>query len=518
MKIIKKWRLNYIRTRILGYKKIRNNSHRTTLASDLNNKIAHHHLGNFMNQLIPDDLFDVEMSLRQFLVTRYNTGNSFKKAIMYAIGGNKKLRYPLPKIWLKAIENDIKIDNLSCKIMWIGFVFMIWGYGVTQGIKQCFLTMFSNKNLGNYVYFNQLQSDNLPVHEKFSYNIIEWYLAWKNRSKGLDFIIHTAPVPYINYKNIKIENRPNAMPRLTLVSRFIFLGWFVYASFYTFIFMLFGRYQYGILFNEFIRLKLLKLAKKQDLAKDYLFHNTGLVYRPLWSYEAERKGSRVLFYFYSQCLDRFGIYNDNYHLLTWSNYLVWTIDMANFIDNYTENVAAKEVVGPIWFSDNSNDKDMLNIDTNTVAVFDLPVSRLLVYSSTGCSKFESYVTSENVQNFLTDIYLVAKENNCIVMHKCKRFHKKGYLHPKYLSTLKDFSKKSYYQPIDADLSAISLIKATQVTISMAFTSTALIAKSEKKPSIYYDSTGLIDRYDVAAHGVQVIIGVDELRDWFKALK
>ena len=53
---------------------------------------------------------------------------------------------------------------------------------------------------------------------------------------------------------------------------------------------------------------------------------------------------------------------------------------------------------------------------------------------------------------------------------------------------------------------------------MAFTSTATIADSEDKPSVYYDPTGLIDRNDVAGHGVQVLIGIDELKDWFKALK
>ena len=36
--------------------------------------------------------------------------------------------------------------------------------------------------------------------------------------------------------------------------------------------------------------------------------------------------------------------------------------------------------------------------------------------------------------------------------------------------------------------------------------------------VYYDPTGLIDKNDVAAQGIQVLIGINELREWYKDLE
>jgi polysaccharide biosynthesis PFTS motif protein len=49
---------------------------------------------------------------------------------------------------------------------------------------------------------------------------------------------------------------------------------------------------------------------------------------------------------------------------------------------------------------------------------------------------------------------------------------------------------------------------------LPFTATALIAKAEGKKSIFYDSIGLIQKDDRAAHGIPVISGISELTNWF----
>lgn len=498
-----------------GHRRIREDDKPKTIVFNLAEKVLLHPLGEFSkSNLFGEQSVDLDTSLRQYLKRFFGRGSGFVRAIMYAKGGGKKLRYPLPKVWRRNLADDIEIDELSCKIGWTCFVFLLWGYGVIQGIKQCYLTLFMYKKLDNYVYFDGLRSNNLPASNKFSYNIIDWYLKWIGRTQSINTIIHTVSKKRINYKNIDILNCPNAAPRLTILNRLIFVIWFIYICFFTFFLILLGNYQYGILFYEIIQLKLFKLAKKKDLAKDYLFNNSLPIYRPLWSYEAERKGSRVLFYYYSQGVDRYGLYNMPYHLMTWSHYLVWTKSYASFLDKHIKYNAKKEVVGPIWFSD--NDTCLPKMETKTIAVFDIPVDRSSFSSRYGYSKLENYMTIESFRQFLVDICLVAKENNYFIAHKCKRSGR--YLHPGYLSALKDISEEENYISIDPDLSAIKLIKDTHATISMAFTSTASIADSEDKPSVYYDPTFKIDRNDVAGHGVQVLIGIDELREWFKGFK
>ena len=59
-----------------------------------------------------------------------------------------------------------------------------------------------------------------------------------------------------------------------------------------------------------------------------------------------------------------------------------------------------------------------------------------------------------------------------------------------------------------------IIQTTDFSISCPFTSTALIAKSLNRPCIYYDTTGLVDTDDPAAHNVEIINSFDKLDDFF----
>ena len=52
---------------------------------------------------------------------------------------------------------------------------------------------------------------------------------------------------------------------------------------------------------------------------------------------------------------------------------------------------------------------------------------------------------------------------------------------------------------------------------MPFTSTALIAAEEKKPSVYYDPLSLLCKGDPAAHGIKILQGKSELQEWFSNL-
>ena len=72
--------------------------------------------------------------------------------------------------------------------------------------------------------------------------------------------------------------------------------------------------------------------------------------------------------------------------------------------------------------------------------------------------------------------------------------------------------------IDSEMAATKIIKRSCACISMPFTSTALMAKLEGKPSVYYDPSGLVQKNDRSAHGVPILTGVDELNHWAKTLK
>ena len=100
-------------------------------------------------------------------------------------------------------------------------------------------------------------------------------------------------------------------------------------------------------------------------------------------------------------------------------------------------------------------------------------------------------------------------------HKIKRKNKK--VHKEYMQNLKKLKKQPNYIEIDPDLSATQVIKQAKACISMPFTSTALIAKHEGKPSVFYDPSGITQADDRAAHGIPILVSIDELQQWVEGI-
>jgi polysaccharide biosynthesis PFTS motif protein len=98
----------------------------------------------------------------------------------------------------------------------------------------------------------------------------------------------------------------------------------------------------------------------------------------------------------------------------------------------------------------------------------------------------------------------------------KRKRKIGSIaHPRYRIFAERLSEAENVIIVDPDISANRVIEASSLVISMPFTSTALIARELGKPSCYYDPTGLVQKDDRAAHGIEIISGPEELKEWLK---
>jgi polysaccharide biosynthesis PFTS motif protein len=98
-----------------------------------------------------------------------------------------------------------------------------------------------------------------------------------------------------------------------------------------------------------------------------------------------------------------------------------------------------------------------------------------------------------------------------MLHKIKRVNK--FAHKKYTRRIKQLSEKYNYIEVHPSVDALQIIQKTKACISMPFTSTALIAKFEGKPSVYYDPSGIICKDDRAAHGIPILNNIEDLRKW-----
>lgn len=469
-----------------------------------------------------------EIIIKQYLLYKFG-GSGFNKALLYSVGkGDNGIIYPLPKFWRQTIEaHNFRVSNFWCATLWQLKIFMYFGFGVLQIIKTTFFGFHllsskrSSKNFAKYVYFDNLSESNLPVMGGRNQNIFSWYSQWSGRKENSQIFRHNinAQKSKLTIKNVTIEFQQSPIPSLVGVTlRLKYLLWGLRASLIAFLDMFRGRWWHALLLNQAAIMSQVTHTKSNLLASEYLFHNSDWIYRPLWTYEAERCGSTITFYFYSTNCESFKRSNDyppisyGWSAMCWPHYLVWNDYQADFVRRAVGAHANITIVGPIWFS--SSHSEMTSLPPKTIAVFDVQPFRNFLYSSLAL-EFDYYIPSIS-QKFLNDINEAIVKNDLTLALKRKR--EIGKLsHPLYRKNITKLRECKNFISIDPDIDAWQLIANSIAVISMPFTSTALIARDMGKPSIYYDPMGILIRDDRAAHGIPIISGIEELCAWVSIL-
>ena len=122
---------------------------------------------------------------------------------------------------------------------------------------------------------------------------------------------------------------------------------------------------------------------KEHCFENYYFNNTSWVLKPLWTYEVEKKGSKVILYFISMNIENIKKNDDKIHLsdqywkiCTWNKYLVWNEShksiMKNFVSTPEKNF---EITGPIPYSDIINKYLLKQNLKKKIAIFDISPHR-----------------------------------------------------------------------------------------------------------------------------------------------
>ncbi len=465
-----------------------------------------------------------ELLIRQYLYGRV-LNLRFNQAILYAIGADKPICHPLPLAWqIQLEENGFRVNRIICRLQWLSLLLVYFGFGIYRAIDVIRLSVFNEKTheingSSAFAYFNGLQLLNIPSGSKgmVSDNIIAWYAQWDGRNKEVTGFYHDAKgAEDLDYSESKVRYRSLSKQPLASKSLLYFLQWLAIALVITTKDLLLLRWWTFLLFEQYVQAARLRAIPDNRVAKDYLLHNSGWVYRPIWTYEAENRGARILFYFYATNVEKFKgpdgylATKGGWQLASWPIVLVWDQYLAEFVRREFYSTKKIEMVGPIGFS--SFNSEEIHFDfkgKQAVAIFDIQPHRASRYQSLGMPM--EYYDSKVAIQFLKDIYDVLKEQDVVALHKRKR-EIGNRLHPKYRRALKAFSGENQIS-VTPDLSANFVISKVDFVISMPFTSTAILATEQGKASIFYDPFGDVQRDDRAAHGIPVIIGVDELSSW-----
>jgi len=195
----------------------------------------------------------------------------------------------------------------------------------------------------------------------------------------------------------------------------------------------------------------------------------------------------------------------------WPFYIVWDKYQQDFIMHNVANSPEILVTKEVWWSDDCNEEIHIQ-NHKTIAVFDVEPHRDSYYQSYALGY--EYFTPDVAINFLKDIQSTLDEFGIYLAIKQKRSigNKK---HPRYESFINNIEKVSNVIIVPPSISASRLIESAIAVISMPFTSTAILGVNRNKPSIFYDSNNGVNKNDCAAHGIEVILGKEELRIWVK---
>jgi polysaccharide biosynthesis PFTS motif protein len=467
-----------------------------------------------------------ELALRQYLLIQRG-GVNLNRALLMAAGEPKSsVAYAMPRDWRRIVrQHGFRVSEWRCSVHWAAYVFVMWGYGAARTVRIMVEGLRSGRAREEdgpcYAYFLDLSPANLPSSdgEHPSHDVVSWYAQWPGRSPAIAAVRHgVLGTPLVRKLGLDVSPQSSPLPSMAGIREIApYFLWSLVAIVQSAADVFRGRWWHAVMLSHSAVAAQARHVPSAMLAKTYMFNNSGWIYRPLWTYEVERRGCDVVMYFYStnsEPFKRAGGYPPMYYgyrAMNWPRYLVWDDYQADFVRRATDGGAQIDVVGPIWFQGKADDVPCQS--RLSVAVFDVTPTRSSWYRILGLDA-EFYVP-ETVNAFLEHNWQAVLRLQGEVLWKRKREIGRA-AHPRYRACAERLGNACNVRLVDPAVSAIKVIESAAITVSLPFTSTALLARQLGKPSAYYDPTGTVLPDDRAAHGIPVLSGPTELDAWLQA--
>lgn len=445
------------------------------------------------------------------------------RLVREAILANKheySILHPIPRAWQHSFaDSGFRLRQTSCHLAWKLSNYKKAALSVLSILKTNVELVSKSKNNDaecspqKVTVFTSFAGDNvLSTEESEGYTFGNW-LKQNHLFKGkvLNFVSpkrndkHTA-----NLDSVKEFNLAR-LPIRKIDKAKLYLEIF-YFLLYGFLKCLIGKPELLSMGNEIVDFLISEKTLKSELP-DYIFFTEGDgVMRPLWTYEAEKKGRDVIHIFFSNC-DSPKIHSESssnlqlYSCATWSQY--WTIDAFQrdqLMKRTTLNISNFHIAGFPWRSDLRN---YFPIDERRIiAVFDYET--LAGVLGFGTIHDVGYHNQAKEILFLSNLVECASGLNLVVVHKPKRLIPREKRSDEYADLLVKLETNSNYVSVDPRTSATRLIQASNCVVSLPMTSTALLGKHLQKPTFFYDPIGRIDKNDEALRNIPLIQSKSEL--------
>ena len=502
-----------------GYNKLLKEN-RPEYVAQLRNELAN----NTLNGVPLNLLFNSpkQICFHQFLVYRL-INIEFNKAVLTAIDHpQKKLFYPLPGLWREILKKrGFQIPLIHNSILWFSFNVKWFFVGIATGILELFKVSIKTKVKGNKsaVFFENLYPNNLvQSKDKNAQTVLDWFTQ-QEEAKSIDTINHSckASTEYI-IDDRKVIYKDRSIPRLNNFSKlFKFFFWFLYRS-TTALFTLEDR----LLLRQLVFQKLVRLSTKKELYKLYLFHNSGHILRPLWTYDVEEKGSKIIFYFYSTNVSSFKVKNKpfiqdfQWQVVSWPNYWVWNKGQADFLKLNVLGQFKITIKGIIPFSVFKKEIDLSKFKSKPIVlIYDVQPINEKYYASLAPSV--DFYSSKNMITFLEWIDELAIKHEINIVIKRKR--ESPHISEDYCEKLNALKQTHLWDELNPNIDVIFTCKNLSpiASISIPYTSTAYISNTYNIPTVYLDPTKMLDPNFKINNDIPLVSSKEELFKWFESI-
>ena len=432
---------------------------------------------------------------------------NFNKFILisYFFYSGNKIVAPLPKILIKKLHNKIGKTNqrlssfffvlimikeylLSIhKLIRINLFFAKKTLLIDNRSKIIFLSSigsgnFNNNSLNIFKWFQ----DNILSKDQFV-TIVHSNKNFKNHIKTNNIEILYSEFPFIN--SIKIKS--------LLLLNYVILKKFLYSL--TFIFNLKNNWFNILILKEIFETECFKFCDLKPT--EFYFNNSDYLNRPLWSYLDKNIINKTYFYFYSlnyrNLHPKSFYFPRGYYSMYWPNYLLWSNNHLKELKEKNVTINNYKIINDsISFSDNNT--FFKKNEKKTISLFNiqpLKGSHLINYSL----DYDDYYYNNNVSiNFYKILLNIISNYNirCIIKEKRLNYNVSN----EYTNFIKSFDNMNFIEKVPSDTSIFKIIKLSDLTISLPFSTPSVIAKNLGVQSIYFDPINVIDK-DLSGHDI-----------------
>jgi polysaccharide biosynthesis PFTS motif protein len=445
-------------------------------------------------------------------------------ALMRNANDGKPISIPAPKQWLNYLNSmGIEINTWGSRWLKIKFQIRCAYLGFRKSAQLIRDSYRANEIIDkNYSVLMNIPPNALPnlKRNKISGNgFINWYENSSLINLNDKIIIHgDGFTPKKINNTFRLTNK--YYPRLeNNVQRIKFIGRCLSILSVASVRAMFGTWWTLPLLEDAILLAYFETNGPSKIANSYVFNNSNWIVRPLWTYFAESCKSEVILIFYSTNMSGFK-WKDfsstpifpSYEIMTWPIYAVWDSEQKTTLLKMNHNEAQYYIVGPVDMIDSCEKLPLIPKDA--IGVFDVSIYKTSNLVNIGY--VAAYYTAKMASDFLFGCHEAITKNGKTMVLKQKRNSGNSF-HPIYARAIKKLSELDNVIIIDAEISARRLTNSVDATISVPFTSTALIGLHANKPSSYFDATSTLDPNASNARNLPVFDNVGALSKWIQNL-